>query len=186
MRHTHPLSATTDSSTGALLVPERQCGECQVCCEALRIEEAELKKPPGVACRFLGRGCTIHANRFSVCRNWFCGWRLQPQLDDSWRPDRSGVLLVPEMNPTPGFETHGYTMQLASPAPLSSPEILNRLCGFIAGHTPLYLALAGHQTKALANPLLAPLIAAGNAGAIMAALGALVRDLTTPRQIRQA
>ena len=50
----------------------RQCGACTACCH----------------------GCTIYERRPKVCRDWMCMWREFPSLfDESWRPDRSGVLM---------------------------------------------------------------------------------------------
>ncbi|HWA89917.1 MAG TPA: hypothetical protein VG889_07770 [Rhizomicrobium sp.] len=77
-------------------VPGRDCGGCTVCCVALPIETAELRKLPGVACRHCGpKGCAIYETRYPVCRSYICGWRQLPELDDAWRPDRSGVLVSP-------------------------------------------------------------------------------------------
>lgn len=76
------------------LVPNRQCGGCTVCCKDLAINEPELEKPRGVLCRHCKEGgCAIYETRPAVCRSWFCGWRRLPQLDDSWRPDRSEILV---------------------------------------------------------------------------------------------
>jgi hypothetical protein len=78
------------------LVPGRDCGGCTVCCVALPIETAELRKLPGVACGHCGpRGCTIYDARFPVCHDYHCGWRQLPQLGEEWRPDKSGVLVSP-------------------------------------------------------------------------------------------
>jgi len=76
-------------------VPGRVCGGCTVCCKELMINEPELKKPSGVLCTHCapGQGCQIHANWPRLCREWFCGWRYMPQLDESWRPDRCGILV---------------------------------------------------------------------------------------------
>ncbi|HPF46181.1 MAG TPA: hypothetical protein PK690_04890 [Emcibacteraceae bacterium] len=38
-------------------------------------------------------GCSIYNSRPNVCQKWFCAWRNLPDLDDSWRPDKMGVLL---------------------------------------------------------------------------------------------
>lgn len=77
------------------LVEGRVCGECTVCCSALRIDEPELKKPSRIDCIHLvpAGGCGIYADRPQVCRNWYCGWRLIGGLDDAWRPDRSRLLM---------------------------------------------------------------------------------------------
>ncbi|MCP5382816.1 MAG: hypothetical protein H6912_10675 [Kordiimonadaceae bacterium] len=38
-------------------------------------------------------GCAIYQTRPTVCQNWFCAWRNLPELDENWRPDKSGVLV---------------------------------------------------------------------------------------------
>ncbi len=69
------------------------CGECAVCCSALRV--IELDKPAGITCQHCtGTGCGIYETRFEICRAFLCGWRLVPALGDAWRPDRSGVLIL--------------------------------------------------------------------------------------------
>jgi hypothetical protein len=166
------------NGAGLALVPGRDCGGCTVCCVALRVDDPGLKKAAGTRCTHLGQhGCTVYETRFAICRTWMCGWRLQPELDDSWRPDRNGVLLIPEPNALPGYAPLGYKVQLASRAALASPDILNKLCGFIAAGVPIWLSLAGIPAKVLLNPDLAPLIAVGNGPAIMDMLVGRVRDL---------
>src|SRR5262245_37176595 len=77
------------------LVPNRECGECNVCCKALLIDEPTLQKPPGVLCANWkpARGCGIYDTRPAACRGFFCGWRMMPELGDELRPDRSGILV---------------------------------------------------------------------------------------------
>jgi hypothetical protein len=78
------------------LVPGRSCGGCTVCCTALPIDTPELRKIAGVACVHLGdKGCAVYDARYPVCRSYHCGWRERPELDEAWRPDRSGVLVSP-------------------------------------------------------------------------------------------
>jgi hypothetical protein len=70
------------------------CGTCTVCCLALRIDE--FTKPAGQMCQHCtGGGCGIYETRYDVCRGFLCGWRILPQLGGAWRPDRSGILLLP-------------------------------------------------------------------------------------------
>jgi len=74
---------------------EKICGPCQACCVAPKIDVPELSKPSGVACVHLAeKGCGIYPARPPVCRTFLCGWRLLPELDMSWRPDLSGVMLM--------------------------------------------------------------------------------------------
>ncbi len=75
---------------------EKTCGPCQVCCVALKIKTPQLRKDPQVPCPHLvEKGCGIYESRPPVCRGFLCGWRLMPELDASWRPDVSGVMLLP-------------------------------------------------------------------------------------------
>jgi hypothetical protein len=78
----------------APLVPGRSCGSCTLCCVVLPVPE--LRKPPGIACTHAvaGKGCAIHANRPSSCRQFFCGWRLDPNVDALWKPDICGFVLT--------------------------------------------------------------------------------------------
>jgi hypothetical protein len=78
------------------LVEGRECGECTVCCVTLHIDTDEFRKLPGVRCPHLGdaRGCSIYPIRPSACRTYHCGWRYLSFLSDSWRPDKSGVLIA--------------------------------------------------------------------------------------------
>ena len=70
----------------------RSCGECTVCCTAMAIDKPEIQKEAGVTCRHCQGGCTIQDHWPPLCRDYFCGWRRLKIMDDSWRPDRSGVL----------------------------------------------------------------------------------------------
>ena len=68
------------------------CGECSLCCVALRVDE--LGKLAGEPCPKLGPegGCTIHATRPRVCREYHCHW-LEGGLDEGDRPDRLGAIV---------------------------------------------------------------------------------------------
>ncbi len=72
------------------------CGSCTVCCHSLLVKE--LDKPAGILCKHClpGKGCGIYETRFDICRTFHCGWRQVPQLGEAWRPDRSGVLMLPQ------------------------------------------------------------------------------------------
>jgi hypothetical protein len=77
------------------LVPERTCGSCNICCVVPKIDEPELQKLPGCRCRnALTSGvCAIYETRPTVCRNFFCGWRLLPWVDERLKPDQSAVFI---------------------------------------------------------------------------------------------
>jgi hypothetical protein len=61
----------------------------------LKIEAPQLRKKAQTPCRHLiSTGCGIYAARPGVCRQFLCGWRLFAELEDDWRPDLSGVLMM--------------------------------------------------------------------------------------------
>lgn len=97
-------------------LPKRQCGDCTVCCVELKIDTPELKKKPQVACQHLTpRGCGIYDARFPICHQFLCGWRLFGELNDAWRPDKSGVLVMrkaPAEIP-PEYHGPGFGVELA-------------------------------------------------------------------------
>ncbi|GLS92083.1 hypothetical protein GCM10007916_31530 [Psychromonas marina] len=82
------------------LVSGRECGECTACCVVLLIDDEQFKKPADQVCTNLmaAGGCKIYQQRPSVCQAWYCAWRFMAQLDESWRPDRSGILLRSDEN----------------------------------------------------------------------------------------
>lgn len=84
------------------LVPGRDCGPCVACCDFLRIEDTALQKPANTLCPHCaaGAGCAVYASRPQVCRKWHCAWRQYKFVEDDWRPDVSGlVMIVDGMDP---------------------------------------------------------------------------------------
>jgi hypothetical protein len=74
---------------------KRRCGPCTACCVVLKIDVPQLRKKARVPCQHLtASGCGIYASRPPVCHEFLCGWRLFEELDDGWRPDLSGVLML--------------------------------------------------------------------------------------------
>jgi hypothetical protein len=57
-----------------------------MCCKLLSI--AELDKPPLTWCSLCDTkaGCTAYAQRPTECRDFFCGYLLDPGLDERWKP----------------------------------------------------------------------------------------------------
>jgi hypothetical protein len=76
------------------LVPGRTCGSCMLCCTVMQVEE--LNKPSGQKCGYAvaGSGCTIRETRPRSCRRFFCGWRLDPNIDSLWKPEICGFVLT--------------------------------------------------------------------------------------------
>jgi hypothetical protein len=122
------------------LVPGRECGECSACCVTLRIEEAALKKYADVPCPNLRRegGCGIYGSRPDVCRNWYCGWRVMEQLDDSWRPDRSNVIVRLHSDQEGGLilQSIGKASEVST-----SERVLSLVGGCVEAGIPIYISV---------------------------------------------
>jgi len=72
----------------------RNCTGCTRCCELLSV--AELDKPPMVACTHchVAGGCRIYRHRPTECRQFFCGYLIDPALDERWKPSNAKLLVA--------------------------------------------------------------------------------------------
>ena len=125
---------------------ERQCGECTACCTHLKIDTEEFQKLAGPDCAHLEpkRGGRIYETRPQVCRDFRCLWLQMPDLPDDWRPDRSGVLLVPTRENVPaGYATdYGIKMQFISAAGnIRQPGVVRLILWFFQRRIPVFLAV---------------------------------------------
>lgn len=145
----------------------RECGECTVCCVDLKIDDPELQKDDDVVCPHMvaHKGCSIYDHRPMTCRNWQCGWRLI-KLSDAMRPDRSKILLAPEIGTTPGYEKGGLRVVfVGGQIPDVYPDELLNLAGqMVANGVPLFLSHGSGKfgKRILANELLKPVVKAGD------------------------
>ena len=132
------------------LVPGRQCGDCTVCCTVMAIDKPEIQKEAGVTCRHCVGGCAIYDTRPPLCRDYYCGWRQLPILDESWRPDRSGVYV--EVEPVEGAT--GLSLVLVG-NPLKTVRqtwFIDFIAIGVKGQVPLSLGILGpkgHQGASL-------------------------------------
>lgn len=111
---------------------DRDCGECNVCCCVLTVEE--LNKPPGVLCRHWSKEhhCTRYETRPADCRNFLCGWHLQP-LGEQWRPDRCEIAIYPVEG--------GYEFELVGALDrLFWRPFIAAVTDLIARNVPVYLS----------------------------------------------
>jgi hypothetical protein len=78
------------------IVPGRSCSGCAMCCKLPSI--AALDKPSGVWCRHCQPGksdaCTAYEARPDACRTFHCGYLLNPNLDEAWKPSKSKMMLT--------------------------------------------------------------------------------------------
>lgn len=156
--------------------PGRTCGECTVCCVELEIHDPELTKADEVACpHMLAGGCGIYASRPGTCASWFCGWRLL-NMGEGLRPDRSNVLMIPEMCHEPGYQKGGLKLVPVGgdPEVLLRDDVIDLAGRCIAGGAPIFLSYgSGARCKrVLLNPLAEPVVRAGDREGFLA----IVRD----------
>lgn len=147
------------------LVPGRECGGCNRCCIDLAIVDDGMRKLPGVACGdCTDAGCAVYARRPQVCRDYHCLWRELGNLDESWRPDRSGVLIQWAQGGRPGFR-HSVELILVGPAAtLRTDDFAGLAGGFIDSGTATYLQVSHGPGflpfRAFLNRTLGPSVAA--------------------------
>lgn len=81
------------SADSTNLVASRSCDGCTLCCKLLNI--AALKKPALVWCPDcqIGKGCGIYETRPQVCREFYCVYRVSPELGEEWNPTVSKMLI---------------------------------------------------------------------------------------------
>ncbi len=92
------MDSNERTDTGSL--SSRTCGTCTLCCKVLRVES--LEKPQGKWCESceIGAGCRIYDARPTECRKFLCGYLLLRELDESWRPSLSKLVVCLD-----GFES---------------------------------------------------------------------------------
>jgi hypothetical protein len=78
------------------MTPDRQCGDCQLCCKLLPVRS--LGKGAGERCRHQQhhKGCKVYAQLLNVapeCRLWNCRWLVNDDAGDLSRPDRSHYVI---------------------------------------------------------------------------------------------
>jgi hypothetical protein len=125
---------------------EKTCGPCQVCCVALKIKAPQLRKDAQIPCPHLvEKGCGIYESRPAVCRSFLCGWRLMPELDASWRPDLSGVMLLPlpEAQIAKSYRAAGpgWVLVISDAKKAITPRLGRLAAAMVKRHTALFLSV---------------------------------------------
>jgi hypothetical protein len=144
------------------LVRTRACGDCKVCCVVTTIDDPAIQKASGAACRHsLGGGCDIYETRPDVCRTFYCGWRQSKNIPEDWRPDRSGIFTMLEVNSLPQFKPVAVALTLVGD-PLKivrRTDFIDFVIDKVRAQIALYLVLPGTKGMKTARlPLNNPLI----------------------------
>ncbi len=72
----------------------RECGTCNLCCKVVAVDA--LHKPAGTWCEHAipGKGCSIYGSHPAECKTFECVWLFTPELDETWKPNTSGIVLL--------------------------------------------------------------------------------------------
>lgn len=89
-----------------------------------------------------------------ACVGWHCGWRMLSVLDQSWRPDRSGVMI--KLYSSEDGRLQVCMLLTDGPAPLSRKQFASAVANFVARDADVYLQVPGpigsYPAQALLNP----------------------------------
>lgn len=165
---------------------ENSCGDCVVCCMALRIDE--FAKPAGTLCQHCtGTGCGIYETRYETCRGFLCGYRMLPVLGDAWRPNRSGVLITmvePEKLPE-AHRAAGPGMQfviLGGEKAIRRPGFADYVSTLVSRNVAVYMS--ADSPKTLINQYLVQPVAAKNKDGVLQMLVHIYRKHVELRESR--
>lgn len=166
---------------------EKICGPCQACCVALKIDTPELRKRSGAACvHLVEKGCGIYASRPPVCRGFLCGWQLLPELDISWRPDLSGVMMlsvsqndVPKAYRSAG---HGWVFVVLDDKKALNPKLARYVADLARRNVALYLSAVTPRTQL--NEQLEKPVKAGDMDGVLSVLKQVHARLAPARGAR--
>jgi hypothetical protein len=140
---------------------DRPCDGCTVCCIVPPIRSPAFSKQSNTRCQHCTEpgGCGIYLNRPQPCRDFECGWRSLSFLDDRWKPDRCGIMIVPEEdNVPPEFQRRQGLNFIAfrKAEDLEQPFVIEMLAGLAHAQAPIFLSVPGppgfHPAMILLNP----------------------------------
>lgn len=159
-----------------------------VCCITPTIDTPELTKAPNVACVHCkpGGGCKIYERRPEGCRAYYCGWRALGELDDSWRPDRSGVLIETQESDIPERYARRRGLRLkvvGPPETIFQDGFLDYVMRLVEARLPVFLCIPGPpgygSVTGFLNDAMAEAAAARDVRAASVVLAGVLKYLAT-------
>jgi len=146
------------------LIPDRQCGDCMVCCEYMPISTKGLIKPAQTLCPhvIVNRGCSIYDTRPNVCRTWHCLWRRDAAMPDELRPDKSRMifsLIVHDEERSLFERVHITCIAMQSKSDYATPLVAATIQRYIdEGVLPVWLSYGGGKQLTYPDAALADAI----------------------------
>lgn len=120
-------------SATPIIVQGRNCDGCAMCCKIPEIKA--LSKPKGAWCTHCStrQKCDSYLERPEACRNFHCGYLLQADIGEEWRPLTSRMMitytedgqhLFVQVDPTrpDAWRRAPYLQQLKSWARINNPR----------------------------------------------------------------
>lgn len=73
----------------------RNCGDCTKCCEKYLSRNIFGKFEENTDCTYvkINEGCTIYEKRPVECVNFKCGWIVEDEMPDKFKPNKSNVMI---------------------------------------------------------------------------------------------
>ena len=146
------------------LVPDRQCGDCMVCCEYMPISTKGLIKPGQTLCPhvIVNRGCSMYDTRPNVCRTWHCLWRRDAAMPEALRPDKSRMifsLIVHDEERSLFEQTHITCIAMQSKSDYEQPLVAATIQRYVEeGVLPVWLGHDGGKECIYPDPEMADAI----------------------------
>lgn len=145
---------------------QRSCGTCVACCVTPRIDTDQIRKAANTVCdNCTGSGCAVYDTRPQVCRDYLCHWRKAAELDDDWRPDRSGVILFSIPAP-PGYAASmGLELMLTEgEASIRRPWFAPFVARNVRARRAIFMTI--NDVRAILNPYMERTVTLGDAAVL--------------------
>ncbi len=126
------------------VLPGRECADCHVCCQVLTVDSPEFRKHGGCLCPHAREdaSCGIYPDRFPICREFECGWRIFKWVRLSLRPDQSGVLISKFQDHAQGAR-EGIIINLLSEAALEADGLAETVAAAVGAGAPVMVGVPG-------------------------------------------
>lgn len=175
---------------------DRSCGSCTVCCIVPPLKTATFTKQSNTVCEHCAEsaGCKIYLFRPQECRDFLCGWRSLPFLDERWQPSKCGIMIVPEEEHVPPEFLRRQGLNFTAfrdSKDLEQPFVIEMIAGLAHSRVPLFLSVPGppgfHPAMTLLNPQVDQAASARDGGrirlALVSAYAALKRGAFEPTSL---
>ena len=75
------------------LVSNRSCDGCTLCCKLLSITALGKARQKWCEHCDIGTGCRVYSDRPRECKAFYCGYLLNQEIGEHWKPSKSRMVL---------------------------------------------------------------------------------------------